>query len=115
LGKFAKLQSNLVPLDTKHNNSPLATSPAGQNDTNEQRDTKMTTTTYTTRGSVRGSCGHQHRTMAAALSCLQKDNRCCTARVGRGYSDRQIKAVEDGQERTLTNGEFGQAHWGWER
>lgn len=66
------------------------------------------TTTYTTRGSVRGGCGHKHRTMAAAVRCLQADQSCC--RTLRGYSDRTIRPVEDGEERSLTREE----HDSWE-
>lgn len=47
----------------------------------------MTTPTYTTRGSVRGCCGHKHRTLEAAIRCVLADQRDCE-RAG-GYSDRQ--------------------------
>jgi len=49
-------------------------------------------TTYTTHGSVRGGCGHQHRTMAAAVRCLQSDQEGC--RQQRGYSDRSVRVIE---------------------
>ncbi len=46
------------------------------------------TQTYTTRGDVRGSCGHQHRTIGAAERCAARDQTYC-ARQG-GYSDRSV-------------------------
>lgn len=44
--------------------------------------------TYTTTGSVRGSCGHRHRTVSGAAACLGRDQTDC-ARQG-GYSDRAV-------------------------
>lgn len=44
--------------------------------------------TYTCRGSVRGSCGHAHRSAATALRCCQRDQAGCE-RQG-GYSDRVV-------------------------
>ena len=49
--------------------------------------------TYSTYGSVRGSCGHRHTTEAAALQCLERDQRGCS-RQG-GYSDRHIVEVDE--------------------
>lgn len=60
-------------------------------------------TTYTTRGSVRGSCGHKHRTMAAAVRCLMADQSGC--RNNGGYSDRVVRVTDDDGERMLTNDE----------
>lgn len=49
----------------------------------------MTTqTTYTTKGSVRGSCGHTHRTISGALRCLERDRSGCKSQGG--YSDRSV-------------------------
>lgn len=48
--------------------------------------------TYTCTGSVRGSCGHAHRTESGALRCLEADRRACRA-MG-GYSDRVIVASD---------------------
>ncbi len=45
---------------------------------------------YTTYGSVRGDCGHQHRTVEAAQRCADRDMRDCR-KVG-GYSDRRVYA-----------------------
>lgn len=39
-------------------------------------------------GSVRGSCGHRHRSLAAAVACLRDDSVGC-ARQG-GYTDREV-------------------------
>jgi len=57
----------------------------------------MTTTTtksatYICTGSVRGECGHQHRTQEAAERCLARDQRGCAMQGG--YSDRRVVAVE---------------------
>ena len=53
-------------------------------------------TYYTTKGDVRRSCGHKHRTVATAFACLQQDIAGCR-RQG-GYSDRYIVGVENGEE-----------------
>jgi hypothetical protein len=58
------------------------------------------TTTYTTRGDIRGCCGHNHRTMSSAVRCLISDQAGC--RLQRGYSDRFVRIIEDGEERGLT-------------
>ena len=52
-------------------------------------------TTYTTIGSVRGCCGHQHRTIEAAQQCVNRDHAGCV-RQG-GYSDRSV-VKGDGSE-----------------
>ena len=44
-------------------------------------------------GSVRGWCGHRHRTVAAADRCCREDDRRCHI-VG-GYSDRCIYRESD--------------------
>lgn len=44
--------------------------------------------TYTTQGSVRGCCGHQHKTIEAAQRCINRDHAGCV-RQG-GYSDRSV-------------------------
>ena len=56
------------------------------------------TQTYICRGSVRGDCGHQHRTMTGAARCLRRDQSGCGSQGG--YSDRRIvrgdgSAVDD--------------------
>jgi len=43
---------------------------------------------YTCEGSVRGCCGHKHRTFSAAEKCQHSDSVGCR-RQG-GYSDRRI-------------------------
>ncbi len=59
--------------------------------------------TYTTSGSVRGCCGHRHRTLGAAVACLRRDQDGCASQGG--YSDRDI-IRSDGNP--LTEGErFG--------
>lgn len=58
---------------------------------------------YTCRGSVRGDCDVKHRSVGSAFRCCNKDHRDC-ATVG-GYSDRYPVAIEDGDERRLTEDE----------
>ena len=57
----------------------------------------MTTnrTAYTTIGSVRGCCGHQHRTIEAAKRCADRDHAGCVSQGG--YSDRSV-VYADGSE-----------------
>lgn len=55
--------------------------------------TTSTSESYTTYGSVRGDCGHQHRTIEAAQRCADRDNRDCR-KIG-GYSDRRVYAECD--------------------
>lgn len=57
-------------------------------------------TYYTTRGPVRGSCGHKHRSIRTALRCAVRDQHGCNTQGG--YSDRSIRAIEGGEERMLT-------------
>lgn len=57
------------------------------------------TTTYTTCGDVRGSCGHNHRRVAAAVLCLISDRDGCQSQGG--YSDRVVIALDDGEPRPL--------------
>lgn len=45
-------------------------------------------TYYETAGSVRGSCGHRHRSEDTARRCLRHDQEGC-AQQG-GYSDRRV-------------------------
>jgi hypothetical protein len=47
-------------------------------------------TYFTSIGSVRGACGHKHKSEHAAEACIAADNRAC-ARQG-GYSDRVVAA-----------------------
>lgn len=54
-------------------------------------------TTYTTKGNVRGCCGHKHRSLETAVKCLRDDQVGC-GRQG-GYSDRQIVRT-DGEDLT---------------
>mgnify|MGYP001580242713 FL=1 len=59
---------------------------------------------YTTSGSVRGSCGHHHRTEAAAQACVERDQAGIRRAYPstfptRSYSDRVVVAVHrDGGE-----------------
>lgn len=60
---------------------------------------------YVAHGSVRGSCGHKHRTIAAAQACCEKDQRDCQSLGGGAYSDRSVTPVENGRFRDLTEAE----------
>jgi hypothetical protein len=44
--------------------------------------------TYGCIGEVRGDCGHKHRTLSGAVSCLKRDREGCGSQGG--YSDREI-------------------------
>jgi hypothetical protein len=64
--------------------------------------------TYTTNGSVCGSCGHAHRTIAAAVRCIQKHQRDIESANGsRSYSDRAVWRT-DGEP--LTDDEIEAMH-----
>lgn len=52
---------------------------------------------YETYGSVRGCCGHRHRSLHTALSCLARDQSGCASQGG--YSDRRVRRF-GGQELT---------------
>lgn len=66
-------------------------------------------TTYTCVGSVRGSCGHDHKTIAAAVRCNDRDQKGCASQGG--YSDRSIVAVgDDGYSRRLTEAEVDEMY-----
>lgn len=43
---------------------------------------------YTTDGSVRGCCGHKHRSIATAQRCVDRDSDGCASQGG--YSDRSV-------------------------
>jgi len=62
-------------------------------------------TFYIAHGSVRGSCGHKHRTIDAAEACRGRDAQLCHNLGGGAYSDRSVMAVEDGYRRPLTEEE----------
>ena len=49
-----------------------------------------TTTTYKCVGSVRGTCGIAHRSLAAAHECCARDRRKCAGLGGGAYSDRRV-------------------------
>jgi hypothetical protein len=61
-------------------------------------------TTYTTTGPVRGTCGHEHRSIRTAAECLRRDLDGC--RQQGGYSDRSVVRT-DGEP--LTERELGYA------
>lgn len=52
---------------------------------------------YTTWGSVRGCCGHEHHSLAAAQKCLESDSTGCRRQGGR--SDRKIRVITAGDLR----------------
>ena len=47
--------------------------------------------TYTTYGSVRGCCGHEHASIESARRCLDLDRDGCDSQGG--YSDREIVLI----------------------
>lgn len=49
---------------------------------------------YTTRGAVRGDCGHKH-TLQGAAKCIRRDHEGCKSQGG--YSDRYVVRL-DGEE-----------------
>jgi len=55
---------------------------------------------YYTRGSVRGCCAHIHRSIGAALACIERDMSGCVSQGG--YSDREVVRA-DGED--FTSGE----------
>jgi len=62
--------------------------------------TEPTVKHYTCDGSVRGKCGHQHQTQAAARRCIERDHHGCASQGG--YSDRHVVVVgSDGSCRLL--------------
>lgn len=48
----------------------------------------MDTITYTTRGSVRGTCGQIYSDITEAYDAVEEDHKHCKAQGG--YSDRQV-------------------------
>jgi len=48
---------------------------------------------YASIGSVRGDCGHKHRSPRTAMSCTARDQRACRQLPGRCYSDRSTYLV----------------------
>lgn len=68
-------------------------------------------TYYTTRGSVRGSCGHKHRSIDTAAKCVKRDMGGCKGQGG--YSDRSVAKVEDGELVELSEDEFYEARSGF--
>jgi hypothetical protein len=61
---------------------------------------------YITRGPIRGSCEHRHRTIYYAYHCLRHDIRA--AKKDGTLSDRRVYAVDNGQERELFEHEINE-------
>ena len=59
---------------------------------------------YTTRGPLRGRCGHTHKTIIEALRCRTEDEARCTSKGGN--TDRRVFAVVRGEWRELTEQEL---------
>jgi len=50
---------------------------------------------YEAHGSVRGSCGHSHRSIRTAHVCAADDREACRRLPGgNAYSDRSVRAIE---------------------
>ena len=79
---------------------------------NKTRRMNMTKTeTYTTRGPVRGSCGHRHITDSGAIRCLIRDRKGCHAQGG--YSDRDVYRDSDGARASLIETDDGAYYIEW--
>jgi len=71
---------------------------------------------YEARGSVRGRCGHNHRTIGGAFSCAERDRKACAALGGGAYSDREVARVDgEGLSREEVATLQGLADVAWER
>jgi len=68
---------------------------------------KENKTSWTTRGSVRGCCGHKHKRIGSAIACIGKDSRDCVS-VG-GYSDRHLVKMIDGNEVEMDEYDYAEA------
>lgn len=55
---------------------------------------------YDAYGSVRGSCGHTHRSEESAQRCVDQDAAACARLSGGAYSDRYVRPI-DGEARSL--------------
>jgi hypothetical protein len=62
---------------------------------------------YTTRGDVRGYCGHKHRMIETAAKCVKLDMAGCKSQGG--YSDRSVIRVVAGECVALSEDEFFEA------
>ena len=60
---------------------------------------------YQAEGSVRGNCGHHHRTVVAAQRCVSRDQDGCASQGG--YSDRRV-IRSDGEP--LTDAELDEVY-----
>lgn len=54
----------------------------------------MSAPTYHAVGSVRGPCGHHHRSIATAVACALRDSRACRSLGGGCYSDRTVQRTD---------------------
>ncbi len=59
---------------------------------------------YITKGPIRGSCEHKHRTIDYAYHCLRHDIQA--AEKDGTFSDRRVYAIDNGQERELVEREI---------
>ncbi len=66
--------------------------------------TATKTIRYTLTGSVRGNCGHNHLTILGAARCSVADQRGCKSQGG--YSDRDLRVIEDGVSRQPDEAEY---------
>jgi len=62
--------------------------------------------TYTTYGSVRGCCGHKHRTLKTAQECADRDQAGCRTQGSGAYSDREIVLIGDDGYLYYDTGQF---------
>ena len=59
---------------------------------------------YTTRGPLRGRCGHTHNSIIEALRCRTQDEALCVSKGS--HTDRRVFAVVRGAWRELTEQEL---------
>lgn len=54
---------------------------------------------YVAEGSVRGECGHRHKSASAAYRCACKDANDCSRLAGNAYSDRSVWGYDENGNR----------------
>lgn len=74
----------------------------------------MATVHFEAHGPVRGSCGHEHRTLIDALACVERDQAACRSLGGGSYSDRQAVRFESGRQVMLSESEWAAQDAYWE-
>ena len=55
----------------------------------------MNSPRYTTWGRALHGCGHLHKTVETARQCIRKNQRDCERQCSGGYTDREVREVDD--------------------